>query len=777
MKLQSTHVIFLALVAASAQAQRISTSEMGAQLDAAGKQIEAARIDLDVVEKQYTLRAEISDDAARLQRFSDGEIQYLLSDYPTASVLFYDLVANKDFQTNTRFADALFYLSDSLYQQKNFLGAKVYLRQLLSLKGARYKEALTRYLEIAGRINEFSGIEEYVAQAKRLGGGVLTPELNYVYGKWMFHRKDLSIEERVSKSQEIFNVLARDLAGPFRAQAAYFLGVGYVRLKSWEKAIEQFKAVRSLPSRDAKEREVKELADLSLGRVYFETGKFDEAIDSYSRIPQQSDNFPDSLYETAWAYVRKGELTKSRDATEVLLLVAEGSVLDPEARILQGTLQQKLGKYEEALDTYNQVINTYAPVRDEIDALLSVNKDPVQYFDELLARNEKTLDVTKLLPPAALKWASTRQEIAEAVEITSALDQGKQGIEDSKLIADRILKTLDERGLESFPMLQEGFTRADAVDSSLTRVEDTATRVEGLLSNDSLSAEQRNKLQALVARQSELKRRIDTLPTTPEQVKARQARIQAKIDQLDKVGFQLGIDIQSQSAQLLAIRKYVDDTKLQRHDKPDDEKAFIERVMNEQRALEATLIEVEAFRAKLRDERANADSAVSGETVLRKDYESVLAEQRQVYAQVRGSLPADSRRLAERSDALRGEASSLKGRVESSKKIIRERVTAKAEKLREQVLAEQQYIRGYTQDTQSAAGETRNLVGRIAYESFKRVQKSFYDLVLKADVGVVDVSFQRKQDKTQQIQKLASQKDRELKQLDDEFKEVLKDVE
>ena len=51
-----------------------------------------------------------------------------------------------------------------------------------------------------------------------------------------------------------------------------------------------------------------------------------------------------------------------------------------------------------------------------------------------------------------------------------------------------------------------------------------------------------------------------------------------------------------------------------------------------------------------------------------------------------------------------------------------------------------------------------------------------YDLVLKADVGVVDVAFTRKQDKTLEIQKLANQKDRELKQLDNEFKEVLKDV-
>jgi hypothetical protein len=42
---------------------------------------------------------------------------------------------------------------------------------------------------------------------------------------------------------------------------------------------------------------------------------------------------------------------------------------------------------------------------------------------------------------------------------------------------------------------------------------------------------------------------------------------------------------------------------------------------------------------------------------------------------------------------------------------------------------------------------------------------------------LVDVAWTRKQDKTLQIQNLAKQKDRELRGLDDEFKEVLKDVE
>ena len=41
---------------------------------------------------------------------------------------------------------------------------------------------------------------------------------------------------------------------------------------------------------------------------------------------------------------------------------------------------------------------------------------------------------------------------------------------------------------------------------------------------------------------------------------------------------------------------------------------------------------------------------------------------------------------------------------------------------------------------------------------------------------MVDVAWTKKQDDTNKIQQLSKQKDKELKSLDDEFKEVLKDV-
>ena len=66
---------------------------------------------------------------------------------------------------------------------------------------------------------------------------------------------------------------------------------------------------------------------------------------------------------------------------------------------------------------------------------------------------------------------------------------------------------------------------------------------------------------------------------------------------------------------------------------------------------------------------------------------------------------------------------------------------------------------------------------RIALNSFRRVQDAFYALILKADVGIVDVAWSRKADKSKEIQRLAQEKDRQIRFLDQEFKEVLEEVE
>ena len=176
-----------------------SLSDLTARTETTAALVKKAGNDVELVERQYTLVDEPTDEAALLQRFSDAEIRKLLGDFATASVLFYDLVANKDFQKTPRYIDALYYLADSLYEMKNYLGARLYLRQLLDLRGKYYKEALARYLEIAGRLNFFVGVDDYITQARGLSGGALPAELSYVYGKWLFSREDLPVADSIKR--------------------------------------------------------------------------------------------------------------------------------------------------------------------------------------------------------------------------------------------------------------------------------------------------------------------------------------------------------------------------------------------------------------------------------------------------------------------------------------------------------------------------------------------------------------------------------------------------
>lgn len=777
MSLRLAPLLVCALASPALGADERSMQQLSAEIEQVAGQVQNARADINLVEKQYSQREEPSDEAARQARYADAELQHALENYAGAATLFYDLVADKDFHQSKMYGEALFYLADSLYQQKNYLGARLYLRQLLALRGPHYREGLARYLEIAGRMNEFLGIDEYINQARGLSGGELPPELSYVYGKWMFRREDLPMEERVRKAMGTFKMLADVDQGALYLQSAYFLGVGHVRLQEYEQAIQVFTRVAAAKPRGEREAQVKELANLSLGRVLYETGKFSEAIDRYQEIPQSSVNFIDALYETAWTYVKMGEYQRARNTVEILLLVSEDSVVEPEARILQGTLLLKLQKYEEATENYEQVINRYAPVRDEIDALLTVNKDPVKYFDDLLSRNEKTLDVANLLPPIALKWASTRREVGDAVEVINQLEAGRRGVGESQDIANRILKVLDERGTEAFPLLQAGVTRADAVDNSLTRAEQTLTRIEGELAAQYLSGDQAAELQKARQEADALRMRIDTLPTTEAEVTARKERMQARIDQLDQQVFRTQLEAQSLIAQLTAIQKFVDDTRAQRKDAPEDERAFLERVQNERKGIDATMADLEALHMKLLEERTNAVAAISGEDQLKKDYAALLDKQKGLFRQAQDRLPGEARQALLRCDVIRADAQAVRERIASAKAVLRERVQRRSEKFRATIQAEQALLEGYGREVAQVSGNARDLVGRIAFDSFRRVRQQFYDLVLKADVGVVDVAFTRKQDKTVQIQKLSAQKDRELKALDEEFKEVLKDVE
>jgi hypothetical protein len=405
-----------------------------------------------------------------------------------------------------------------------------------------------------------------------------------------------------------------------------------------------------------------------------------------------------------------------------------------------------------------------------------VQKDPVAYFDNLLARNEKTLDVNTLLPPLALKWASAQEDVAQAYRVVGALEGGKKGVTEGRAIADRILKALDERGAEAFPSLQEGTTRAEAVANGLASAEATLDAAEVEALDPLLTHDERLELGRIQANLASGRSRLGALPSTPAEVSARKNRMQGRMDATDREAFRLGTELESMRAMLVATQKWVADTRAQRRDGPEDEKQFTERLLSEQRSLKALEQEVSRMRGELVAQRGLVDTTIGGEDAIRQEMAQASSQMRGILSGVEPRASGEGAAFVSRTRDLRTQLAALQQRTAAAQSALGERVRQKGAEIRAKVVAEAKLIDGYGKDVGHVSGDAQQLVGRMAYDSFRRVRRQFYDLVLKADVGVVDTAFTRKQGNTSEIQKVASQKEEELRALDEDFQPVLKDV-
>jgi TolA-binding protein len=703
-------------------------------------------------------------------RFEKGELSYLLADYVAASVLLYDVVSDPAFRANPHYFDGLYYLGDSLFHQKDYLGSKRFLREVIEAGPGtpRFGESLSRFLDVSARTGDFGDLDRYIHLTEK--SAYLAPEVQYLIGKANFERQDLAKFERMKAALAAF---ARVPAGSaYEPQALYFSGVCHVLLGDLPKARDFFVRVGQIKS------PIREEGLLAVGRIDYEMGKYDDALNAYQEIPETSPQFYDALYEVAWTYVRKGDYENARKAVELLMLGApEGTIL-PEANLLRGQLLLKLGKYDESAETYSALVSKYGPVRDEIDALLKMHDDPAAYLDRLLKQKGDSYDVTSLLPKPAQRFATVRSDVRGAEQVTADLRESRSGIGDATEIIQRLEeKTMNVDSMRVFPALQAGYVRAGAVDAALLDYDAQTLAlqrrlVEPYLEPSELAA--LNQEQAEIAR---LQQTFKSLPKTQEQVDQRQAAVAQRLKDLDREIFRLSLSVQSQRAQLVAVRGMAEQTRGQRQSSEADEQRFLENIRAELAKLDAADERLATLRKQIRTEEGTAAGAgEDANAALRQSYAAALAREAAILAAGIPRTPPDIRESCNSLTTLQQRILALRVRTLGSIDSIRQAARTQAALIRQQIAEEAHNLEGYQGEVATNERNAGGLVGRIAYDNFLRVRRHIYDLVLKADVGIIDVGWTRKHDTTAKIQKLAQDEDRELKLLDDDFKEVLGEV-
>ena len=438
-----------ALTLASPAAAQLSAERLSEYSSEIDIEIAGMRTDLAAVENGYafTLQPEVGRVERRLR---EGEIHFLLKDYLRAAIVLLDVVDEDQYRSHPKYKDCVFLLAESLRLSRNYRGAKTYYESLLAdASGERLKDVVLGLLQIAGATNDYQDVDRDVARLRQ-AGAMSRPDVDYIYGKMLF-KSGLDDPDKLNKAFEVFSKIPEGTS--VSARGAYYAGVTLVQLGQYEKALRQFELTLTRIGTRPDDQPLRELTYLSMGRLYQELGDVGRAADAYQEIDQTSPYFSDMLFEVAWAHVRDANLaedeeqkkaayTRALRALELLMATAPTSRLYPQARLLQGNLQIRLGASETAYDTFEDIVDEFGGARDKIDRMIAEKGDAKQFFRDLLAADMDELKAQNVLPPLAVTWALEEKDMERAVAMERDLQDSESFMGESRDLVDQLQAAL-----------------------------------------------------------------------------------------------------------------------------------------------------------------------------------------------------------------------------------------------------------------------------------------------------------------------------------------------
>ena len=121
-----------------------------------------------------------------------------------------------------------------------------------------------------------------------------------------------------------------------------------------------------------------------------------------------------------------------------------------------------------------------------------------------------------------------------------------------------------------------------------------------------------------------------------------------------------------------------------------------------------------------------------------------------------------------RADAVQAKLAELDGRVDAA-------AQKRRAELKRQLTAEKGDLDSAKDKLTGILGESQSLGGGLAYAMVSKVTDRFYDLVVQSEVGMVDVAWGLKDERTSAVSKLINQQKLELKSVEDDFHSLLEE--
>ena len=693
------------------------------------------------------------------RRLLDADLFFEMKDYEKAATLFRDLVDNPAFRDQPGYYKALYKLGESLYRLRNLQSARHYLKMVATpAAGPDFSAALARLFEIAVQTHDFTDCDKWEALVAQGS----SPEAAYAFGKYLHSRG------RKADAQQAF---ARVPAGspPF-ARAQYFLGVIEAENSRMEPALSFFTNAAGVAPTAGSDTDVQGMSILARARILHELARFPDALMALQQVDARSSAFLDSLYDTAWIYLRMTELEKAAHALDILLMSSPPGEMALRANALRGRILTRLNDPDGATEAYQDVSNTLGPVTAELDKISSEPGALGAYFQWVMDRNAASLKLEVPISEKTAKWLESDRDMGSIVGMFKDVARERDDVRESMEVVEKLLWALDSGGkLEAFPALKDKYLHLKEAESKFVEVGVAAADLLVEATSARLTGDAKTAYDGAVKARKQAVAAQANAPKTYQDFIGREKKTTEEYKELEKMLFQVESLLRILRQQVLAVEEWLREQKFRESGVPMTPEREV-AVRAEIDAVKAQLVSFNAEASRIRDamERdtltnASVAAAMAEESALRHGLEKALLAEAEALRAGSTMLDAGLAELAGGAATLVGRAVAGGASVEPVSRGLMDVADKGAAEFKDTVLREKSRLESEIGELQKAEMDSRAFAQSEGAQVFRGVKDRLGEVLLEADLGLVDMAWQREQAIGDKLKLLGSERAEKMK--------------
>jgi tetratricopeptide (TPR) repeat protein len=697
------------------------------------------------------------------------------------------------------YADASLLLGEGYMATKQYLSARRHFREILD-KGTRSPydgyvgKALSRLVDIALRTDDLPGLDYVFERLAKLPSTDRSGSLAYARAKALYAKKDYTAAKAAvnlvpvgspytAQAQYQLGVvmLKEALAAPAAAPAAATAAAGAAAAPApppdarFVQPIEQFRKVTRIPAAGPDQEHVVDLAWMAIGRLFYETNNYLDAVEAYSHVGRNSPEFSTTLYELAWVFVRLGDYSRAQRALEVLTITDPNNLELADGSLLRADLMLRSGDFQNALNLYRNVREHFDPIRKSVDDFLASTSDPAVYYDKLTA-DEATMATETKLPKVVLEWAREQAEDQHVFGMIDDVTRSRDLVKRSRKLAVKLDAVLSvPTRAKAFPELRNGIQYSMSLMNKLAKAR--VTLAEGM--DDVGQGNPGGELGRVRSERRGLQKRLGWLPINDGDFSRRDDSGDRQWNGVSQVLQSLTIEADKLAAIVNGLKRVLKDADQYgvTADANSRQRFKLEIEANE-RDLATYNKRIEEYRDAIDNGRAQigfGDQRYVDDDDVRHKFRELFA--REVALASAGQDSGDAVSYAKNIQTLLGRMDIDEQRLEANRGKFEKQALEQAQELRGKIAAEVASLETYAQNLDSLDQQARLLVGELAMKNFALVRDRVKNIVLRADVGIVQQAWEVREEQRVRVRNLQRERAREEQNLNDELREVLDDSE